>query len=665
MQFNPLADLLRQLDDDPLRAADVAEPVAVLVALQLADELSAACSRTGDDGVDVLDRECEIAETRCVRRAPPSAQSRAMISLGMSKMPCKSARRSVRMLRRLAAQRPRLSAPGRREDRRVLPRRPSRRSGARGWWMRLLLLVLVALVASPGTADAGGRGDPFQLRLGRAVRRHALTREEAARFRRAVRRAERVTRLLPSARARILDAVLEQAREPALALNHVRARVLTETLSVNTEQVSRGSEVRDVRAASGVVYRSYGPAGYQFQPLASFASVNAALEAGERARARALAEALLARAEHRGRALVWKYYFGLYGARSHWSSGLTQAVAAQALARVGLVADARAAFAAIRPRLLIALRQGPWVRLYSFSDSVVLNAQLQAVLSLRQYGLIARDRQALRLADELARTSQQLLPAFDSGWWSRYELGGGNAPLDYHRYVTSLLWKLAHAFAGGPWARQARRFSADWREPPHLSIRESTGPVYLRASGPRAIERLEIFLSKPATLTVRLGSSSVTGWRAAGSHVVLWRPSEHTQATVAATISATDYAGNHAEAAPPPIKVLHDTTPPLVRAQLIGDLLFWRASDELSPQLRGLVLFPNGRRAMALPKLDRSGALALTPDAQPPAWLVVADNSGNTTRIELTDSSMPPPPHRLPTMAPLPTRTKETLIWIR
>jgi nucleoside-diphosphate-sugar epimerase len=36
------ADLFRQLDDDPLGAADVAEPVAVLVAHQLADELGAA-----------------------------------------------------------------------------------------------------------------------------------------------------------------------------------------------------------------------------------------------------------------------------------------------------------------------------------------------------------------------------------------------------------------------------------------------------------------------------------------------------------------------------------------------------------------------------------------------------------------------------------------------
>jgi hypothetical protein len=37
----PSADLLRQLDDDPLRAADVAEPIAVFVALHLAHVLHA------------------------------------------------------------------------------------------------------------------------------------------------------------------------------------------------------------------------------------------------------------------------------------------------------------------------------------------------------------------------------------------------------------------------------------------------------------------------------------------------------------------------------------------------------------------------------------------------------------------------------------------------
>ena len=60
----PSADLLRQLDDDPLRAADVAEPIAVFVALHLANELRAAGSQASDDGVDVLDGECDMADAR-------------------------------------------------------------------------------------------------------------------------------------------------------------------------------------------------------------------------------------------------------------------------------------------------------------------------------------------------------------------------------------------------------------------------------------------------------------------------------------------------------------------------------------------------------------------------------------------------------------------------
>ncbi len=65
---DPSADLFCQLDDDSLGAADVAEPVAVLVVHQLADELGAA-GPVGRRlrGVDVLDEEGEVAEAWSVR----------------------------------------------------------------------------------------------------------------------------------------------------------------------------------------------------------------------------------------------------------------------------------------------------------------------------------------------------------------------------------------------------------------------------------------------------------------------------------------------------------------------------------------------------------------------------------------------------------------------
>jgi hypothetical protein len=73
----PSADPLRQLDDDPRRAADVAEPIDVFVVLHLSNELTAAGSHGGDGGVDVVDFECDMAEAQGVRRRVRVAGSRA------------------------------------------------------------------------------------------------------------------------------------------------------------------------------------------------------------------------------------------------------------------------------------------------------------------------------------------------------------------------------------------------------------------------------------------------------------------------------------------------------------------------------------------------------------------------------------------------------------
>ena len=47
--------------------------------------------------------------------------------------------------------------------------------------------------------------------------------------------------------------------------------------------------------------------------------------------------------------------------------------------------EARAAYRVIPGRLLTSVAAGPWIRLYSFQSLRVLNAQLQAVLSLQSY----------------------------------------------------------------------------------------------------------------------------------------------------------------------------------------------------------------------------------------------------------------------------------------
>jgi hypothetical protein len=52
------------------RFAIVAEPVTVLLAVQLADDFSAAGSRAGSDGINFVDGECDVTDTRRVPMAP-------------------------------------------------------------------------------------------------------------------------------------------------------------------------------------------------------------------------------------------------------------------------------------------------------------------------------------------------------------------------------------------------------------------------------------------------------------------------------------------------------------------------------------------------------------------------------------------------------------------
>src|SRR3954452_11351978 len=82
----------------------------------------------------------------------------------------------------------------------------------------------------------------------------------------------------------------------------------------------------------GPVYRYYAGAGYRFQPLLSFANLENAVSRRDVPTTRRLARALLARGVDTGGALYWPYDFSFGGGPSSWTSGFTQAVAANALA---------------------------------------------------------------------------------------------------------------------------------------------------------------------------------------------------------------------------------------------------------------------------------------------------------------------------------------------
>jgi PKD repeat protein len=218
-----------------------------------------------------------------------------------------------------------------------------------------------------------------------------------------------------------------------------------------------GVEVANDRS---VVFRYYPGVGYRFQPLLSFAALNQNVSQGRPNAARRIAAALLGRAVRSGDALYWEYDFSYQGGPAPWRSGFAQAVAAQALARAGallreplLGAAAVAAFRGLRRTLLMPLAGGLWIREYGFTRQVILNAQLQSILSLQSYAKVAESAAADALVRELIVATRRLMPLFDVGCWARYQLGGPSASLAYQIYHVDLLRRLA-----------ARRAEPIWRE---------------------------------------------------------------------------------------------------------------------------------------------------------------------------------------------------------
>ena len=86
------ADSLGQLDDDPLGAPDVTEPVAVPVRHKLADEFGAVTLQPIEDIVDAPDRECDMTDAGRVRgSARVTASTRRRVELGQLE-PCVAVR---------------------------------------------------------------------------------------------------------------------------------------------------------------------------------------------------------------------------------------------------------------------------------------------------------------------------------------------------------------------------------------------------------------------------------------------------------------------------------------------------------------------------------------------------------------------------------------------
>jgi D-glucuronyl C5-epimerase C-terminus/Putative peptidoglycan binding domain len=310
-------------------------------------------------------------------------------------------------------------------------------------------------------ATTAGRGLTEAVAAGRlseksAARHQAVLSDAVSRFER-----------LSPARSAYLAVAMRIVALHAADYDEPRAQTLFGMVEANARYLAGRrlkSPLSDITGKDGVVYRFTRAHGFQFHPLANFAKLNRLVNQERRESVARLSEALLARAVPAGDTLIWEYYFP-FGGPSRWTSGFAQAVAAQALARsAALLGDdtleqrAGAAFRIIPARLASEVAGGLWVREYSFSSNLILNAQLQTLVSLMQYVEISGDAEAAAVVARLDAATRTLLPRFDTGCWSLYLLGGSPAPLHYHTYHVDLLNQLAKRTGAQFWRAYATRW---------------------------------------------------------------------------------------------------------------------------------------------------------------------------------------------------------------
>jgi hypothetical protein len=377
----------------------------------------------------------------------------------------------------------------------------------------------------------------------RAVAKGWVERADAARYRNTVNRAAKLIRTLPQARRAPLAANLHQVAQVSTKLIKARASAVFGQLAVNNAYLARrGPPARatDITDADGIVYRYMSGLGFEFHPLANFGALNGKIAGGTLESVQRLARALIERGVNQpGGGLGWEYYFNYSGGRAPWVSGMAQAVAAQAFAGASLLveddstkleATARAAFRTIPGRLVLRRASGPWIRLYGFNRLVVLNAQLQSLLSLRDYANTMADGEAAALASAMEHAAAADIRRFDTGYWTYYSLPRTPAPLDYQKYVVHLLGKL-----DSPDPRLAAataRFAGYAKQPPAFKIASSgLGTVRFWLSKPSSVE-MRSAAGRTKRLTLHGGWYNL-GWKLparAGAYSVL--------------VKARDWAGN-------------------------------------------------------------------------------------------------------------------------
>jgi hypothetical protein len=377
------------------------------------------------------------------------------------------------------------------------------------------------------------------------------------------------------------DGLLTSGRLPALMLTVSRNRE-----AWCCEPLPRNGQ-RRLFGRSQLVWQHYLGQGWQIQWLGTFGRANALWSyTGKDAELRRLLDEAVALASPRAGGIAWEYLFAFGGGRPPWASAMAQATGMQALSRGAIRLREPAYFQAARNAMGIFRAPPPsGVRvdvapgrshylLYSYARRQrVLNAFTQAINGLHDVAALANDDEARDLYARGARQLAAELPGYDTGGWSRYQLGGRASDVGYHTLARDFLRGLCQrartdraragaAQAGGavpqpapspaapdidpaPFCELASRFTSDLRRGPALDVLTTR----VRAGGRGAVR---VRVDKPATVTVTVSrDGTVAGARTAtvqpGTPVFVYAARAH-PGRYRVTVRATDLLGRRGAA---------------------------------------------------------------------------------------------------------------------
>ncbi len=525
-----------------------------------------------------------------------------------------------------------------------------------------LVAALAAVLAFAGSAVPARQAGPLdQVRKGltQAVSSGQLDQTTASGYAAIAARAVTEQPSLPPLRAQTLAQMLKDiAAQSRYFVTPQYALTLFSMLEFNESELAThvlppsGTDRYD---EDGLLYRFVTGHGYEFHPLGEFGALNTLILAGKTDQAQQLAQALVERGVPTpdGR-LLWDYPFAFGSGKPPWRSGMAQAVAAQALARTGQAANdqslltaADQAYAAIPGKLDRALPQGPWIKLYSFDSSPVLNAQLQSAISIGDYAQISGNTGAAGLAAQLLSTAEALLPKFDTGYWSLYSLGGHESPLSYQDYVVTLLAKLANRTSDTTWSDFATKLKTYETQAPVVNpsaasaASPSADPIVIYPDpqdGYLDSATYTFWLSKLSTVTLHAGGKSTSELLGHGTQTIAWWPGLRAPGTYYPYLTVVDAAGNSTKVTLRPVAI-KALAPPVVDAHVGGKrTLFWNATDEGTPWLHLVVKLQSGSttRYRDLGRQPLAGrAVIAAPKGTWQATLVAGNSGHDAVTIQL------------------------------